>query len=70
MTSDGVFGLQLAPIAGLLAAAQSALNPQGPVASDIASLSWLLFFGAAAIFVAVMALTAYALWRGARAARG
>jgi cytochrome c oxidase subunit 2 len=55
-------GFTTLPIAGLLDGAQSALNPQGPAASEIAALSWLLFFGAALIFIAVMALTAYALW--------
>jgi cytochrome c oxidase subunit II len=53
--------LSTLPIAGLMDGAQSALNPQGPAASEIAALSWLLFFGAAAIFAAVAAFTAYAL---------
>ncbi|MGQ0544619.1 MAG: cytochrome c oxidase subunit II [Betaproteobacteria bacterium] len=40
---------------------QSILNPQGPAADAIAELSWVLILGAAAIFVAVMAIAAYAL---------
>ena len=70
MTSDGVFRLQIAPIASLLDGAQSALNPQGPGASEIAALTWLLFFGAAAIFAAVIALAAYALFARRDVARG
>ena len=42
---------------------QSALNPQGPDAALIAEISWVLFAGSALIFVAVMALLAWALWR-------
>jgi cytochrome c oxidase subunit 2 len=69
MTSDRVFGFQIAPIASLLGGTQSALNPQGPVASEIAALTWLLFAGATAIFLGVVALAAYALFarRGRRA---
>ena len=69
MTSDGVFGLQIAPMATLLDGIQSALNPQGPAASEIAALSWLLFAGAVAIFVGVIALAVYAMvaHRGRRA---
>ena len=43
------------------AANQSALDPHGPAAADIASLSWVLFAGAALIFAAVMALAGYAI---------
>ena len=53
--------MQIAPIASLLGGNQSALNPQGPAASEIAALSWLLFAGAAVIFVAVIALVVYAM---------
>jgi len=40
---------------------QSALHPAGPDAALIAQLSWILFGGAAIIFVAVMALLALSL---------
>ncbi|HEX7054323.1 MAG TPA: c-type cytochrome [Burkholderiales bacterium] len=40
---------------------QSALAPNGPEAAAIAGISWLLFIGAAVIFVAVMALAALAV---------
>ena len=60
MTSDGVL-LQIAPMATLLDGSQSALNPQGPAASEIAALSWLLFAGAAAILAGVIALAVYAM---------
>jgi cytochrome c oxidase subunit 2 len=40
---------------------QSILNPQGAGAALIAELAWVLFIGAALIFVAVMALAAYAI---------
>ena len=56
--------MQIAPIASLLGGSQSALNPQGPGASEIAALSWLLFAGAAVIFVAVVALAVYAVVAG------
>lgn len=46
----------------LLDGIQSALNPQGPSASAIAELTWMLVFGAAVIFVVVMALAAAAVW--------
>jgi cytochrome c oxidase subunit II len=45
------------PAAGM----QSILNPQGPGAALIAELAWVLFIGGALIFVAVMALAAYAI---------
>lgn len=52
------------------AGVQSALHAHGPVAERIASLGWVLFVGAAVIFIAVVALTAYAvLARRDRAAR-
>ncbi len=40
---------------------QSILNPQGAGAALIAELAWVLFIGAARIFVGVMALAAYAI---------
>ena len=40
---------------------QSALNPQGHDSEIIAEIAWVLFAGGAAIFVAVMAIAAYAL---------
>ncbi len=49
---------------------QSMLAPHGPDAAMIAGLAWVLFAGAAAIFAAVMALAAYAVFaRRDRAAR-
>ena len=51
---------------------QSALDPGGPLAGDIAVMSWVLFGGAAAILAAVLAFAAWAVaarperWRGGR----
>jgi cytochrome c oxidase subunit 2 len=57
---------RLAPLALLPLAAcsgvQTPLDPQGPSASLIAGLSWLLFGGGTAIFALVMALLAWALF--------
>ena len=59
----------LAPLV-VLDGIQSALNPRGHDAAIIAEMAWVLVAGAAAIFVAVMALAAYALRaRRDRAAR-
>ena len=44
---------------------QSILNAHGPDAAIIAEMSWVLIIGALAIFVAVMAIAAYAVF-GAR----
>jgi cytochrome c oxidase subunit 2 len=41
---------------------QSILNPQGPGAALVAELAWVLFIGGALIFIAVMALGAYAIF--------
>jgi cytochrome c oxidase subunit 2 len=46
---------------------QSALEPHGPHAEKIAEMGWLMFAGAAVIFGAVIALTAYALFARQRA---
>ncbi|HEX2198289.1 MAG TPA: cytochrome c oxidase subunit II [Burkholderiales bacterium] len=46
----------------LLDGIQSTLNPQGPDAAIIAEMSWVLFAGATAIFLAVMGLAAYAVF--------
>ena len=49
---------------------QSALNPRGPDAAVIAEISWVLIAGATVIFIAVMALAAYAVFSSReRAAR-
>jgi cytochrome c oxidase subunit 2 len=40
---------------------QSVLDPQGPAAAAIADIAWVVFAGGIAIFVLVMALTAWAL---------
>jgi cytochrome c oxidase subunit 2 len=42
---------------------QSALDPRGPAANAIADLTWVMFAGAAAIFLLVVALLAYVLLR-------
>ena len=41
---------------------QSALHPHGPHAEAVNTLSWLLFYGAAAILVLVIVLAAYAIF--------
>lgn len=43
-------------------AIQSALHPHGPHAEAVSTLSWLLFYCAAAILVLVIVLAAYAIW--------
>src|SRR5688572_2138876 len=49
---------------------QSALNPQGPEAAIIAEMAWVLIAGAAVVFVATMAIAAYAIFaRRERASR-
>jgi cytochrome c oxidase subunit 2 len=48
---------------------QSPLDPHSLVASEIADIAWLLFGGATAIFVLVMALSAYAVFAPDRARR-
>lgn len=54
----------------LLDGAQSALAPRGPAAAEIAQISWVLFAGAAVVFLVVLALAAYAVVaRRERAAR-
>ncbi len=45
-----------------LRALQSVLDPHGPVAQAIADSAWLLFVGAAVIFVLVLALAAWAIF--------
>jgi cytochrome c oxidase subunit 2 len=45
---------------------QSALDPAGPNAALIAEITWVLFVGGGLIFVAVMALAAYAVFSGQR----
>ena len=42
---------------------QSVMSPAGTAAHTVAGISWVLFIGAAVIFVAVMALLAWALLR-------
>jgi cytochrome c oxidase subunit 2 len=55
-------------IVRLLEGIQSALNPQGPDAALTAEISWVLFAGAAVIFVGVMALAAFAVFGGRESA--
>ena len=58
------------PAVRLFDGIQSTLNPQGPDAALIAEMSWVLFAGAALIFLVVMALAALAVFaRRERAAR-
>ena len=45
---------------------QSVIHPQGPEAERIATLGWIMFGGAGAIFLLVMALTAFAWIRPPR----
>lgn len=45
---------------------QSALTPLGPEAARVATLWWVLFAGAVAIFAAVIAFTALAMFGGTR----
>lgn len=47
---------------GLLHGIQSALNARGVDAAVIAEITWVLFAGASLVFVAVMALAAYAVF--------
>lgn len=42
---------------------QSALDPQGPVAADIALSWWVMLIGGTVILIAVMALVLYAMFR-------
>jgi cytochrome c oxidase subunit 2 len=49
--------------AGGCGGVQSALDPRGPAAHTLAELTWLMFFGATAIFLLVIALAAYAVYR-------
>lgn len=48
---------------------QSALDPQGPAARSIASISWVMFIGAAAILTLVMVLALIAVFRPGRTPR-
>ena len=53
----------LSLLAGCGSDIQSALNPQGPAAASIADIAWVMFAGATVIFLLVIALLSYALWR-------
>lgn len=63
----------LVPLAAMPLAAWASLRPDGTPSGEeaarIAALGWILFIGAAAIFLAVLALTAVALRGPARARR-
>lgn len=59
-------GIFLAATGLLLAGCQSSpstLNPQGPAAARISDLTWVLFVVGGAVYVIVMALLLYALFR-------
>jgi cytochrome c oxidase subunit 2 len=47
---------------GLFDGIQSVLDPRGPAAELLAEMAWVLVVGAALVFVAVMALAAYAVF--------
>lgn len=49
--------------------APSTLQPQGPAAAKVTTLWWVLFIVATIVFVIVMGLLAYALWRPRRRAQ-
>ena len=51
------------PLAGC-AGPQSALDPAGPAAEAIAGIWWAMFWGALAVWLLVMALVSWALYRG------
>ena len=51
----------------LAAAAHNALAPAGPQAAHIAALWWILLGVSTAVFVAVLAALAWAIWRAPRA---
>src|SRR5688500_19939056 len=58
------------PIVRLLDGIQSVLDPRGPAAALLAEMTWALIAGATLIFIAVMALAAYAVFaRRERASR-
>lgn len=46
--------------------APSSLDPRGPAAAEIADLWWLMFWLAAVLFVATLAVLFYGLWRARR----
>jgi cytochrome c oxidase subunit 2 len=53
----------LAPALCGCSGVQSALDPQGPAAAALAQLTWVMIFGAAAIFALVMFVACYAVYR-------
>lgn len=53
----------LAPLAGC-AGPQSTLDPAGPAAEAIAGIWWAMFWAALAVWLLVMALVSWALYRG------
>lgn len=48
---------------GACGGVQSSLDPRGPQAAEIAGISWVMFAGATAILLLVMALALYAIYR-------
>ena len=65
MAATAVLALPLAACSGPL----STLDPAGPAASNIAILWWIMFWGAAALFLLVGALYAFAFYRPQALAR-
>ena len=53
-------------VSGLISGAQSALDPAGPQAGAIATLSWIMFVGSGVIFLIVMVMLALAFMAPAR----
>ncbi|GGK13585.1 cytochrome c oxidase subunit II [Luteimonas terricola] len=53
-----------APLLAACAGPQSTLDPAGPAAAAIADIWWLMFWGALAVWLLVMALLTRALYRG------
>lgn len=63
---QGIRGAWLAPLVPWLAGCrgeQSVLDPQSPGARDVATLWWVMFWGASAILALVVVLALYAMFR-------
>ena len=52
------------PVLAACAGPQSALDPAGPAAAGIAGIWWAMFCGAIAVWLLVMGLVSWALYRG------
>ena len=56
-------------VLGACSGAQSVHDPAGPEAEIIGRIGWIMYWGAAAIFVAVLAMTGWAIWGPERGRR-